>query len=965
MKIPNFDIDTSGLTDSVDALQRQFSEASARLSRGAAATERNLETERSLRRGAALRGFGGRLLLGGVAIGSSLSRARNQKAVNHRVNQAQIEYERAMLRFEKMTSAQQAEFLNSGELERINDSLLDFLDDDIYGLDTDNIKQRWSAQFRGNYNKLQLQVYKTLKKENKQTIGRNRATFRNKIIANPYHPDATNGVYATEFRNSINGLVDTIEEADEYQLYDQIYGMLNGLYNHGDHENMEKILKTDQAKSMLGDDYNKMIKLKNSLKETNEREGNTAKVNVTNLGGSFSRLSENMDVASFQATMDYEGFSDLGRGYIKAVKDYVINADPRKAEKIDLSQLHRLIPNTANPTQQAKIHNHIRQATAKIQEAFTKDPVDVYLRANSEDGSPYLPPQERGLIFENTGRILTNNEVNTNANVLVAAFNEGFDTFKEVQDNMTENLGANAMIEVHAMLPDAIKGSDAQKKNYVKVIQLASLPEVSKILPLPEAREAIANGIGIPSSNNMRGLGNAVDKSWSNNKDLMDVISILAHARTRRDPSVRKGEGLETGDFALKYWENFNAIVEDYDESFTNVTDIVGPTNRFLGGFNIGGVGIGPVPKGLGGTHLQHRTAAGKAIDPDGYAETIKTFEDNMNTDYFKRYGSDIFSQETMELLDREDTMIEATLIDGNYEFYMTVPRGDQPPLSYPAEKVNGQQFKLPVQIMYRSKGKIFQNTPYFQEGAFSPPQVTASTELPRPTGPDTIGPPEIANTPIGKKLGKHGIVSKLDYSISRADTPIPGNVLQPLMLKLMFRESRFDPKVTENGNIKGRPRGKGILQLTSPHLTKGIDPTDTQQAIDVGVREIDRLFKQGVGLAMAENRRRVSEGQAPLDFTNSDIMIYAIKAWNGGGVDSPRGFNTETIIRANEGRLSTPTPANNFAYSILYGLADLSPEEEAEVNMKEQEEFFGVFSKDSRVKRWMEAPITQAQRGE
>ena len=354
MRIPNFKIDTSGLTDSIESLERQFNETSRRLSEGAEATVRDLETERGLRRGAAIRGFAGRAILGGVAIGSDLSKMNNQKAINARVTEAQTEYEQALFNFQGMNSKQQADYLNSGAFEKINDKLLDFLDEDWYGVDTEGIKQRWSAQFRSNYNKVQLQVLKTTREENKATIGKNRAEFRNKVIANPYHPDATNGTYAMQFRNSINGIVDSIEEADEYQLYDQIYGMLHGLYNFGDYQNMERILNTDEAKRVLGDDYNKLVKQKNSLKDAAEKAGNTNNLKVTNIEGSFSRLGEDIDIASFEATMEYEGLGGLGRGFIDKLREYVSTADPREPATIDVSSLHRYIPRTANPTQQAK-----------------------------------------------------------------------------------------------------------------------------------------------------------------------------------------------------------------------------------------------------------------------------------------------------------------------------------------------------------------------------------------------------------------------------------------------------------------------------------------------------------------------------------------------------------------------------------------------------------------------------------
>ena len=955
VNVPDFDVDASGISDSFSSLNREFAQTSARLARGATAQQRNIEAERKLREGTAIRGTAGRLLLGGVAVGSKTATLNNQAAVNSRVEQAEMSMRQAMFNFTAMNSQEKAEFLNNGNFEKINDELLKFLDDDIYGVDTQGIKSRWLAGFSDNYNRIQLKMLETLRKEAKDKVGERRSEFRNRLLANPYHPDATNGKLASEFRNGINGLVESQEDADSYQMFDQIYGLLYGFYNFKDYESMTSLLDTDEAKQVLGDDYGKFVLLRNKLKDRAEKAGDTSSFKITEVGGAFSRLANNLDIDSFVSTMNHQNAGGLAQGFVKSLRHYVSTAEPLKNDKIDLSKLHKHIPKTANPTQQAKLHESIRASAEAIQKAFSIDPVDVYLRATTEDGNPYLPPKERGLIFENTGRILTNQEATLEVTKLISAFNENFETFANAQQDMVGRLGSDAMIEVYALMDDAIKGSSAQRKNYVKIIQLQSVPEVAGQLPLPEAREAVSNGIGVPTSNNMQGLGDAVNKSWSNNKALMDVISIIAHARTLEDPVIKRGEGLETGDFALKYWENFNALVDDYDSQFRNVTENFGPDDE---------------GKGLNGTHLQHRIAAGKAIDPDGYVDSIREFENNMNRGYFRQYGSKIFSSATNELLDREDVTVEANLIDGNYEFHLSVPRGgDAPPISYPIEKMNGEHFKLPVQIMYRSKGKIFQNTPYFDEVAFTPKKlnIIEGEDLPAPPikgVPDNVSE-WFRKTKVGKRVADNNVLSHLTRETRDHSLTVPPNIMNRLMLKLMYRESRFDPNAVEKGNISGRARGKGILQLTSPHLTRGIDPSDVQQSIKVGIREIDRLYKEGLTMAKAYNAKREKEGDEPLDFTHGDIMMYAIKAWNGGGVDSPKGFNMDTIVRAFEGRLSDATGPNEFASSILYNLTDLSPEEEAQVNRKEQDSFFDLFGPGSpETREWMNSPITETQRG-
>ena len=120
--------------------------------------------------------------------------------------------------------------------------LCDQLDEDIYGVDTNKIRDRWSAQFRSNYMRLQISVQKALKKEQKNRLEGLRAEFRNRILADPYAPDAQSGKLAADFRKALNGLVDSVEEADEAQTYDQLYGLLTGFYNFEDDEAMTEIL---------------------------------------------------------------------------------------------------------------------------------------------------------------------------------------------------------------------------------------------------------------------------------------------------------------------------------------------------------------------------------------------------------------------------------------------------------------------------------------------------------------------------------------------------------------------------------------------------------------------------------------------------------------------------------------------------------------------------------------------------
>ena len=941
INIPDFDIDVSGMTDAFNALTRQYNNASKRLSEGASAFERDIEAERKFRQAGAVRGYAGRFILGGLAVGDKIATSNNKIAINEMVNKAQKQYEQAFFDFQFMTPEQQSKFLNEGTFEKIHDNLIKKLDEDFYGVDTEKIKERWSSTFRANYMRVQLQTYATLRKAQKDRVGSLRAGFRNKIIADPYNEDARNGKLSAEFRNSLNGLVDTPEEATEYQNFDQIYGLLHGFYNHEDPRRMTSILETDRAKEVLGDEYNDFIQMRNRLRKRLEDSGGPK---ISRLKSSFTLFSHNLNTQQLTANLANDGYGSLGSKFTEMLRKYVSTSSNEGSDSIDLSELHNHIPNTLNQHEQRQIHTQLIESAKMVEKAFAKDPVETYLRIMSNDASSYIPTAERGLVYENTGRILTNREASQTANLLVEAFSKNYKTFDEAQQIIASKIGVKGLTEVYAMMPDLMKGSSNQKKNYMKIISLNSIPEVAGNIPLPEARAAVAKGIGVPTQQGLTGMGDAANKSWSSNDELMDVMKIIAMARTLEDPTIKEGQ-YDTETFASKYWGIFNELVEDYDSNFQNTTERWGPDRE---------------GKGRGGTHLSHRTAVGYSISPNDHQNIVERFENNMNPEYFEKWGRNILSEDTLELLKRGDAKVEADIHNGSYRFYISIPRGEESaPMSYEMTKRNGEHFKLPVQVMYRANGKIFQNIPHYSEQAFDPP---SGSELPAPSGADTIIPSGLENTPIGKSLGQHGIGSKLSHSLSQPGLSIPSFALQPVMLKLMYRESRFDPKAVEKG-VKGRPPGRGILQLTSPHLTKDIDPHDTQEAINTGTREINRLYEQGLALAKKYNEKRVAEGQDALDFTHGDIMMYALKAWNGGGVDSPRGFNTETIVRAYQGRLSTAGPANNFASSIMFGLGTLSPEEQSEVNMKEQNDFFNFFSKDPRVQEWMDAPITKIQR--
>ena len=954
LNIPNFDIDTSGISDSLNSITREYDRASKRLDRGLKADERNLEVEREIRRGGAIRGYSGRLLLGGISVSSSLATANNKMAVNEMVNEAQKEYEKTFVEFDAMTPAEQNEFLNRGGFEDINDTLMDQLDEDIYGVDTNKIRDRWSAQFRSNYMRLQISVQKALKKEQKNRLEGLRAEFRNRILADPYAPDAQSGKLAADFRNSLNGLVDSVEEADEAQTYDQLYGLLTGFYNFEDDEAMTEILDMDITKQSLGDEYERQVRLRNEIRRRKEREGDTKKVKISAFNDSMDIFSNSFDVEELQENLSAEGFGNFGNALKTNLKTFVQNQNNESVDGLDVSELHKQIPNSLNRSQQLKVHKKTMEIAKKVQKQFEKDPVDTYMRIMAEDGQEYIPPAERGLIYENTGRILTNKEVTNNANMLVNAFNMGFKQFDMVQEAISDVIGTKGLTEVHAMMPELMKGSTEQKKDFLKLIKLSSMPEVTKQLPLPEARQAIAKGITPPTSIELRGLGAAHDKSWSNNEDLMDMIKIIAMNRTLSDPLIKEGAGkVDTDIFQTKYWRNFNEIVEDYDSNFETVTE---------------GTFYDSEGRGRDGTHLVHLGSVGISIDPEGYQESQEIFENNLNPQYFERFGRNIFNQETIDLLRREDVKMEADIQNGSYMFYVSVPRGEEStPLSYEIRKKNGERFKLPVPVMYQAKGKIFQNMQHYDLSKFDPVKnAEIDDRIERERHPDFIvtADPSIQNLPEVKNLSKGQVLSSLNRAMSEPNIKIPTEVLQPVMLKLMFRESRFDKSAVERG-VTGRPAGRGILQLTSPHLTKGIDPHDNWDAIHVGTQEINRLYEEGIKLAKDYNAKRVKDGDEPLDFTHADVMMYAIKAWNGGGVDSPTGFNERTIVKAYEGRLSNGGPVDKFASSIMHGLATLSPEEESQANKKENEQFYNIFSfdVDKRIKEWMDAPIESATR--
>ena len=121
---------------------------------------------------------------------------------------------------------------------------------------------------------------------------------------------------AADFRNSISGLVDSIEEADVAQTYEQIYGLLTGFSSNEDHEAMTEILDMDVTKQVLGDEYERQIKERDKIKRRKEKEGDT-KFKISGFKDSMDIFSQNFNTAQLVENLSGEGFWGVWKGIRK------------------------------------------------------------------------------------------------------------------------------------------------------------------------------------------------------------------------------------------------------------------------------------------------------------------------------------------------------------------------------------------------------------------------------------------------------------------------------------------------------------------------------------------------------------------------------------------------------------------------------------------------------------------------
>ena len=267
LNMPDFDIETSGITEGVEALNRQHKQFTGRLDRQYVAQEDLVEFERGLARQEAVRHFGGGLVAGGVNVANNIITSINRNKVAHNYNMARKEYEDQFDKFRRLDVQGKADFLEEGGFDRINDSFLKKMEEmgDAHGVNMDQVRGKWEDFFVGNTRKVAFDTFQAVQKENEQAVGALRSEQRNRMIADPYNQKWYNGAYEKDFIDSVSGIALSKEKTIEEMEFDKNYGMALGYHRANDLTNMTALLASDEAKKSLGDDYYKLLKMRDDL----------------------------------------------------------------------------------------------------------------------------------------------------------------------------------------------------------------------------------------------------------------------------------------------------------------------------------------------------------------------------------------------------------------------------------------------------------------------------------------------------------------------------------------------------------------------------------------------------------------------------------------------------------------------------------------------------------------------------
>ena len=485
LNMPDFDIETSGLTEGLEALNRQHKQSTGRLDRNYIAQEDLVEFERGLARREAVRHFGGGLVAGGVDIANKIITSINENKVAHIYNQARKQYEDQFEKFRRMDVQGKGRFLEEGNFDYINKRFLDKMDEmgDAHGVNMDKARARWEDYFVGNTRKVAFATFQELQKENEQAVGALRAEQRNHMIANPYDQRWYNGAYEKSFLDSVSGFALSKEKTENEMLFDKNYGLALGFHRNKDLKSMTELLSSDEAKGALGDEYHKLVKMRDNLRDELMKGGGQK---VTGLTYGIKSLSEDLDLSDFATIAHTQGFSDFGVQLNNNIIDYAEAYTANGGQEIDISNLYQHLPQGLGALAFKKIEDSTRDAVKNMQEKAKSDPVGFILKTTGN-----REVLERAEIAERTGRWLTNDEVNKMAYALEAAMKEGLIQHNQLQQDMIADfgggdLGKKIVNEIYTRAEEikAFKGQSG--KLFIDLMSVNTQAENFRNLPLPE-----------------------------------------------------------------------------------------------------------------------------------------------------------------------------------------------------------------------------------------------------------------------------------------------------------------------------------------------------------------------------------------------------------------------------------------------------------------------------------------------
>ena len=929
LNMPNFDIETSGVTEGLEALNRQHKQATGRLDRQYVAQEDLVEFERGLARQEAVRHFGGGLVSGGVNIANKIITTINQRKVNHAYNMARKEYEGQFDKFRRLDVQSKAEFLENGGFDKINESFLKKMEDmgDAHGVNMDAAKAKWEDYFVKNTRNVAFDTFQAVQKENEEAVGALRSEQRNQMIADPYNQKWYNGAYERSFLDSVSGIALSKEKTISEMEFDKNYGMALGYHRAKDLTNMTALLASKEAKKSLGDEYYKLLKMRDELANKLEERGGEK---ISGLTYGIEALSRDLDLQDFITIAHTQGFADYGNQLNNNIIDFAETATATGNHIIKVDNLAQALPEGMGSLQVKKIEDATRKAVEKMQKDFKNDPVQFIMKTTGN-----REVLERAEIAERTGRWLTNDEVNKAAFALESAMKKSLVLHHQEQQDMIAEfgggeIGKKVVDEVYLRASEIKAFKSEGGRAFIDLMSVNAQIENLGNLPVAEAHQYIEEGVRIP---NIEGVGEvAAQYSWSNNEALMNTFKIIAAGRTQSDPKFKEGDR-DSDEYKEQYFKNLNYLSEEFQYRMQTTV----PHREVIPYWG------GNKKVGLRGTEISFPLSLGRNV------EAQKTIERQMDRERFDDFASrnrKFFNAETRRLLQLEEVKVEGHISDGNMNFYVTEYLENGASIVNEMRLQDGSQFSMPLQKLFDQGGNIFPEHEYTlpHEGGFITGNIAAyedslhrrrqkrneeagrpfghpyqggeRTEAPAPTpdeaktevNPRAIVSPNKAVRDIA--INAKNVLPAVDATLSEVNnTGIPNDVLKPVVARLILQESNFNPRA-----VNPKDGGVGLFQITNPNLKAQLkkDPN-----IKVGIRNLTNEINATMRLA----RNLQDQGHT---VTYGDVLVTALKRYNGGD-----RYGEVTLRKAIEGRTSTGDPnVNAYVPLILGGIVKLSPEE-------------------------------------